>query len=102
MRYLPNSDLDWSFAYNGKDTIIQESNVCYLCAKSVALYLISLESVQLDELVKAPDSYRTIETCRNETGVRVFDKFHSGHSSTMPLKCMHHLLGLQLEVPFKD
>lgn len=45
MRDLPNSDLDWSFAYNGKDTIIQESNVCYLCAKSVALYLISLESV---------------------------------------------------------
>lgn len=102
MRNLPNSYLDWSFADYSKDAVIQKSNICNLCAKSVALDRISLKCIQLDKLVEAPDPDWAIETGGDKAGVRVFNQLHGGHGPTMPLKCMHHLLGLHLEVPLED
>ena len=57
VRNLPNRHLNWSFARDSEDTIVQKSNIRDFCPKSIALNLISLKTVQLDELVEAPDSY---------------------------------------------
>ena len=102
MRDLTNCHLDWAFAHYGEHAVVQKLDVSYFCPECVALDLIRLESVQLDEFVQAPDPDRAIETGRDKAGVRVFDQFHGCDRAAMTLECMHHLLGLEFEVPLED
>ena len=101
MRDLPDCNSIRTLAHYCKSCVIKQPYIADTWAKRATLQRVSLEGVQLDKLVEAPDSDRAIKTCRHKTRVAIFDQFHLGHHPTMALESVHDLLRCHLEVPFE-